>query len=161
MREISLTQGKVALVDDEDYEWLSAYKWCYTSPIGYAVTKVRTPEKQVSMLMHRLIMNAPTNLVTDHINHNKLDNRRENLRLCTRQENNRNMPMRSNNTSGYKGVYWHKARSKWQANIRHLGEEVYLGVFEDKHEAALAYNEKAAELFGEFASLNTIIKEAA
>ncbi|MMZ67947.1 hypothetical protein D1872_305870 [compost metagenome] len=100
MREIPLTQGKVAIIDDEDFEKVSAYKWCYSSTIGYAVSRKVVNGKRQPVLMHRLILDAPPGLVTDHINHDKLDNRKANLRLCTRHENNRNMPLRSNNKSG-------------------------------------------------------------
>jgi hypothetical protein len=161
LRSIELTQGKHALIDEEDYVKVGPYKWCYSSSNGYAVSRRRVDGVKEVLLMHRLVHDTPKGLITDHINHDKLDNRRENLRTCTRHENNRNMPLRSNNKSGYKGVYWHAARGKWQANIRHCGEEFYLGLFTDKHEAAEAYNRKAVELFGVFASLNVIMKEAA
>lgn len=158
MREIPLTKGKVAIIDDEDYPKVSEYKWCYST--GYAVSRRIEGGQKVILLMHRLIMDAPKELVTDHINHDRLDNRRANLRLCTRHQNNCNMPMRSNNKSGYKGVYWRAARNKWQANVRYEGKEYYLGLFENLNEAALAYNAKATELFGEFAHLNVITEEA-
>lgn len=156
-KEILLTQGKIAIVDDEDYDRLMQYKWCYSSTIGYAVSRERIDGVKHSLLMHRMVMNAPKELVTDHINMNKLDNRKVNLRLCTRSENNRNMsPTRLNNKSGYKGVYKPRDSEKWACNIRKDNVSRYLGVFESKHDAARMYNFWAIDMFGEFANLNII-----
>ncbi len=156
-KEIPLTQGKVAIVDDEDYERLMEYKWCYSSTIGYAVSRTYVGGKKKVLLMHRFILNAPPDKVTDHINHNKLDNRKSNLRICSSSENNRNMPInRANNKSGYRGVYWSKSRKKWIANIRFNNKPIYLGIFDNKHDAARMYNFWAVDLFGEYANLNVI-----
>lgn len=104
--------------------------------------------------MHRLIMNTPEGMLVDHINHDCLDNRKSNLRICTHAENARNKrPVIG--TSKYKGVYWDKTNKKWEAHIRKGKDVKYLGQFKCEKKAALAYNEKAKELFGEFAYLNT------
>ncbi|WP_298833805.1 HNH endonuclease [uncultured Planococcus sp.] len=155
--EIPLTQGKVAIIDAEDYALVSKYKWCFSSSIGYAVSRHYVDGIKKPLLLHRLIMNAPAHLVTDHINRIPLDNRKQNLRLCTKAENNRNMPVnRKNNKSGYKGVYFSKARSKWVANIRKDDKSIYLGIFESKNDAARMYNFWAVDMFGEYANLNII-----
>jgi hypothetical protein len=156
VKEILLSQGTIAIVDDEDYERLSAYKWCYSSTIGYAVSREYVNGKKRALLMHRFILDAPSDKITDHINRDKLDNRKENLRLCSRAENNRNIGIRSHNKGIYKGVYWVPTRNKWQVTIRHNKKPMYLGSFENPHEAALMYNFWAKDLFGEFAVLNEI-----
>lgn len=106
--------------------------------------------------LHRLIMNAPDHLEVDHINGNRLDNRKTNLRLCTREQNQRNVGINSTNTSGYKGVSWCKPRNGWRVRIKIHGKEIQLGLFSDKIKAAIVYNEAAKKYFGEFAHLNVI-----
>ena len=153
---IPLTQGKFAIVDAKDYEWLSQYKW-YANQDGnnfYAYTFLTKGNKKKRVFMHRLIMNAPKGLCIDHIDINGLNNRRSNLRPCTPAQNVQNSRPRSNASSKYKGVFWNKKNKKWIATI-HKGENrTYLGGFDDEIEAALAYDRKAEELFGEFAYLN-------
>jgi hypothetical protein len=154
VKEIPLTNGKVALVSDEDYEWLSKYKWRYHN--GYAARTVRTKSgKRTTVLMHREIMNA-TNQEVDHIDGNKLNNTRENLRIATRLDNCRNVNKKRTNTSGYKGVSFDKRRGKWRARIKVNYKEVWLGYFDNKHDAARMYNFWAKDLFGEYARLNVI-----
>jgi len=92
----------------------------------------------------------------DHINQVKYDNRRVNLRACTRSQNAVNRGIQSNNTSGYKGVFWHNKNKKWRATINHKGKLFSLGCFDDIKEAAKAWNVKALEIYGEFAVLNEI-----
>lgn len=109
MKKIPLTKGQVALVDDEDYEMVSRYKW-YTQDINktlYAQRMIVTKGtgKRVTMFMHRLIMNTPQGMDTDHIDRNGLNNQKSNLRICTRTQNLLNRGMLKSNTSGYKGVY--------------------------------------------------------
>lgn len=154
MKEIPLSQGKVAIIDDEDYERVSQYGWCYSSTIGYAVSSRKHDGKK--LLMHRFIMNVPKDKVTDHINRDKLDNRKENLRICSRAQNNCNMGVRSHNKSGLKGVYWTEKHKAYQVTIRHNKTPMYLGLFKDKYEAARMYNFWAIDLFGEFASINKL-----
>ncbi len=104
--------------------------------------------------MHRLIMNAPAGLVVDHIDGNSLNNRKTNLRICTQAQNIHNSRPRRNRSSKYKGVFWNKVNKKWSVSIRKGDKRIYLGGFDDEIEAALAYDRKAEELFGEFAYLN-------
>lgn len=151
MRRIKLTQGKYTLVDDEDFEWLNQWKWYYLS-IGYAA---RGKGKNF-IYMHRLIINTPKNLYTDHINNDKLDNRRCNLRICTNSENQTNRGKYKRNKSGYKGVCWFKQTNKWQAQIRKNNKRFHLGYFQNKIDAAKAYNQKAIELHDNFVYLNRI-----
>ena len=90
----------------------------------------------------------------DHINGNPLDNRKSNLRICTNAENQRNKGVYKNNKSGYKGVHWFKRDKKWQAQIKHNNKSIHIGLYEDKEEAARAYDKKAKELHGNFKNLN-------
>ena len=154
MKEIHLTQGKVAIVDDDDYEEISKHKWHYHHA-GYAKRSVKHSK---ALLMHREILNVPKGFETDHINGDKLDNRKENLRVCTPAENKYNRTFQSNNTSGYKGVAWNKAAKKWFSKINAGGKIYCIGYFTDAKEAALAYNEAALRLHGEFANVNNIPK---
>jgi hypothetical protein len=154
MREIQLTKGKVAIVDDDMFEYLNQFKWCYSK--GYAIRGIRVNGKAEKICMHRAIINTPVGMDTDHMNMNKLDNRRENLRICNRSENIRNTGLRSTNSSGYKGVTLHKARNKWRARIRVNGKKKSLGYFATKEEAAKAYNAAASFYFREFAWLNIV-----
>lgn len=156
MKTIELTKGQVAMVDDECYERLSAMTWSASPSRGtyYARHTARINQRNVTVRMHRLILNAPENMQVDHINGNGLDNRRCNLRLCTQAENMRNKRKRSKNKSGFKGVCWHRKIKKWQAAILGNGERRYLGYFVDPADAARAYDKAATELHGAFALLN-------
>lgn len=159
-KRIPLTQGKFAIVDDEDYEWLSKYKWCLFTKknhnLQYAYRSSKQNGKRVAIFMHRLILglSAGDGKMTDHKNRNGLDNHRINLRVCTNRLNQGNSKIRKDNTSGFKGVVWHKQARKWMSEICHKGTLIYLGLFENKLDAALAYDEKARELFGKFARTN-------
>ncbi len=153
VRRIELTWGKVAIVDAEDFERLSSYKWCAVKGRRNWYAKTLR-QNGMPLAMHRLITNAPKHLVVDHINHNGLDNRKENLRLCTRRQNNHNQRPRVGKTSRYKGVYWKKSAKKFVAHIHTKAKKIWLGYFTDEIEAAKAYDKKARELFGEFAYLN-------
>jgi hypothetical protein len=154
MKEIQLTQGKIAIIDDEDYEFLSQWKWCYYKT-GYAIRSAYNKEtkRRYSILMHRVIMHTPDGMDTDHINHNTLDNRKSNLRICTHSQNQMNKHKQSNNTSGHTGVSWHKRNHQWQAQIKLNGKYISLGFHDDIDEAIDAYDMKARELFGEFAEV--------
>lgn len=116
------------LVDDEDYVILSQHHWYVTN--GYAITTI--DDKKVRM--HRLIMDAPKGLEVDHINGNRIDNRRSNLRLVTRQQNGKNLGINPRNKSGVTGVYWHDNR--WCAHICVDGKDIYLGRFQTLYQAA-------------------------
>lgn len=154
MREIPLTKGKIALVDDADYEWLSQWKWFYHSQ-GYAVKNYNNS----CVLMHRKIMNPDKGFVIDHINGNKLDNRRENMRICTYSDNNKNSKTRGKPLIKYKGVRYSPDRKlkPWSAEIHAPSGRIYLGSFKNENNAAQAYNFAALEHFGEFASFNQVI----
>ena len=104
--------------------------------------------------MHQIVLNCPAGLLPDHRNRNKLDNRRNNLRPATCLQNSANQSLRKDNRSGFKGVTWNKQQSRWKAQIRDAGKRLFLGYFHDAAEAARAYDQKARELFGEFAFLN-------
>ena len=145
MKEIKLeNSNKKVIVDNEDYETISKTKWRIDSD-GYA-------RGRQSVRMHRLIMNTPKGMETDHINEDKLDNRKCNLRICTQHQNQINRGKQKNNTSGYKGVS--RKRKKWVAQIKFMGKIFRNGLYDDVIEAAHAYDKKAKELFGEFAKLN-------
>ena len=148
---IPLTQGYFALVDADDYEELSRYKW-HISDKGGRLYAYRT-EKGKKTAMHRQILNAPSGMYCDHINHNGLDNRKANLRLCTPQQNAYNRRPFAG-TSKYKGVHWDRQRRKWRARIRHNGKLIHIGYFDYEADAVIAYDDYAIELFGEFAYLN-------
>jgi len=146
---ITLTQGKFAIVDAEDYDRLNQDKW-YAGKCKNTYYAGRV-EGGKTIKMHREIMRAPKGALVDHINHNGLDNRKSNLRLCTNAQNCYNQQACATGTSKYKGVSWHKSRSKWSARIRCDRKFYNLGEFDNEMEAAMAYDDKAVELFGEFA----------
>lgn len=156
MKEIPLTQGMVVVVDDEDFEELSKYKW-YTSRNGkvanlyYAVRKVAAfPSGYITVLMHRQIMNPKSIQVVDHIDHNGLHNCRINLRVCTHRQN----LLNSRNQGKYKGVTWCKRDKIWAARVTLNGKSKRIGSFTDPIAAAKAYDKAAKELHGTFAYLN-------
>ncbi len=161
MKEIKLTQGQVALVDDADFDTLSKYKWCarkQATQIGFvAMRGFQLKNKRIQcVLMHRDIMKPPSDMTVDHINHNTLDNRRVNLRVCTNRENCINKGITKSNTSGFKGVSYNKKNKKWVAYVKNNQKIIHLGYFIDKVEAAKIYNREASKIFGEFALLNVI-----
>lgn len=156
MRIIKLTQDKEMLVDDEDYDILMENK-CQYHHMGYAVTSKKINGEYKQFQVHRLILKLTTkDKAVDHINGNKLDNRKQNLRLATTQENGMNRAKHKKFTSEYKGVGWSKARNKWRATIYFNYKAIYIGIFNNEEDAAKAYNEKANELFGKFAKLNEV-----
>jgi len=151
---IPLTQGQFAIVDPEDYEHLTQHKW-YAHQDGKKYYAYRTiPFTKKRIAMHRQIMHAPKGLIVDHIDGDSLNNRKSNLRPCTRAQNGYNRRPSHKSRSGYKGVYWHKHHGKWHVRITKYGKTFYLGSFSDPIEAARTYDRKAEELFGEFAYLN-------
>ena len=151
-RLILLTQGRFAIVDAEDYDWLSQYKWCAAKDRGTFYAHRGNGGTTVSM--HRTIMRAPKGMMCDHKNHNGLDNRKSNLRLCTSAQNQYNKRPQRNGSSRYKGVILRSDYRRWRARIGFNRKRIHLGDFADGIQAALAYDDKAVELFGEFAWLN-------
>lgn len=156
MKEIKLTQGKVALVDDGDYEFINHYKWSYNA--GYAIRGVynKLTKKIGRVSMHRLIIGAKKGQEVDHKDGDKLNNQRSNLRIATRAQNVMNTGLISSNTSGFKGTYFKKKTNRWFSCIRIGGKLIHLGYFDNKIKAANAYNKAARKYFGEFAKLNNI-----
>ena len=143
MAEIELTQGKVTIVDDSDFEWLNQWKWRYVGGRqGYAKRhSPRIKGKRTSIYMHRLINNTPEGMETDHINRNKLDNRKENLRTATRSLNQRNKGLQKNNVVGHPGIVWNKGHERWEARIKINNKQIYLGNYTDLEQAILSRKE--------------------
>ena len=169
--KIELTKNKFAVIDDEDFEFISKFNWSYSNGYARAVKygderKKDGHLKQIVFKMHRLVINAPYGMDVDHKNGDKLDNKKSNLRVCSHSENMNNQKKRTDNTSGYKGVailkYAYKngkryLRNKpWLSYITNNKKREYLGYFLTAREAAITYNKRAEELHGEFANLNTI-----
>lgn len=153
-KTIPLTQGFVALVDVEDYEWLVALGgWCVDRNKKHLTYALRWLNGS-TVRMHRLILDAPKGVFVDHINGDGLDNRRRNLRLCNYAENGWNVNRSVRGVSRYRGVSWSKVAKKWKAEIMIEGRRVYLGYFECEADAAVAYDEVALCYRGEFARLN-------
>lgn len=152
-REVPLTRGFVALVDDNDYERVMAAGawWTDSHPhTSYAMRLGPRPRRE-SILMHRLILDAQLGEQVDHVNRNGLDNRRANLRLCSQSQNNANRPARSGTSSKYKGVTWSRSIRRWTVQAGHGG---YVGCFPSEEDAARAYDVVAKNKWGEFALLN-------
>jgi hypothetical protein len=150
MRRIELTQGRYTLVDNTDYEWLMGWTWSYAK-VGYAAAWDASTKKVI--YLHRLLNETPRGYSTDHINGDKLDNRRNNLRTCTQSQNTANRGLLKNNHSGYKGVHKRKDRNKWMAYIDIDNGRKYLGNFDNLEDAIKAHKTAFNEYFKEFARL--------
>ncbi len=156
MKKIELTKGYSTIVDDADFEYLNQWSWYFDN--GYVARNkyCRKTQKCKIILMHREILKTPQDKDSDHKNGDKLDNRKVNLRICTRSQNKMNSGKYSNNTSTFKGVSFNKQRKRWRVQIQINRNLKYLGYFKDIEEAALAYNAAAIKYHGEFAYLNKI-----
>jgi hypothetical protein len=158
MKEIQLTKGFVALIDDEDYDLLIQFNWHVRDDRNnlYAATNLAINGRGRTVPMHRIIMNTPLGLEVDHRDHNGLNNQKHNLRNCTRTENGRNCRPKINCKSKYKGVKFDNKHinGKVYNYIRADIQNTYIGSFKTEEDAARAYDKKAIELYGEFANLN-------
>jgi hypothetical protein len=159
MKYIKLTQGKRAMVDDEDFERINQFKWHTakqrTSNL-YARREYASDGKRMHQYMHCFIMPLFIGMEVDHIDGDGLNNQKNNLRACTRKENSHNMKVHSNNMTGYKGVCKYKKWNLWSAMIHSNGKNYYLGCFKNPLDAARAYNDAAIKHHGKFAWLNNI-----
>jgi hypothetical protein len=157
MKLIKLTRGKFAKVDDADYEWLNQWKWCTKKSWNtfYARRQTIINGKKKTIIMHRLIMNTPSDLQVDHIDHDGLNNQRNNLRNCTNQQNSLNRNSYKSSPK-YLGVrYCDKGKNKGLFTA-HIRPYLHLGFFKTKEEAMTAYNNMAIKLFGQFANIRSI-----
>ena len=153
MKEIILTQGRRTLVDDDDYEKFNRFKWTISvKDKGRCYAYRRNPcHPPWNLYLHRIIMNADKKTYVDHINSDSLDNRKSNLRICTNAENGRNrVSLNKNNTSGFRGVFWHAQHKKWAARIMVNKKQIHLGIFKDKLDAVNAYTLANQKYFGRF-----------
>lgn len=154
MKEIKLLTGQVVLVDDKDFDSLNQYKWRYHARF---VLRYRYSDgRQTIVFLHREIIKPAKGMQVDHIDGNRLNNQRHNLRECTHAENQRNRKKHKNNTSGYKGVDFSKKNHRFRAKIKLNYKSIHLGYFNTALEAAYVYNKAAKELHKEFACLNPI-----
>lgn len=148
MKIINLSNGIKTYVDDEDYKYLSQFKWHNAN--GYAIRNYYLNGKLKKIKMHREIINPPENMVVDHINNNTFDNCKNNLRICTQQQNVFNSRKRKDNISGFKGVFFDKTRNKWQAKIQVNGKRKYLGRFTTAELAHEAYKKASIKYHGKY-----------
>jgi hypothetical protein len=164
MKRIELTQNKYAIVDEEDFEYLSQWKW-YVSKTGYAHRNTkRSGGGQKTIRMHRQIVGAEPGEVVDHINHDILDNRRSNLRKCTNRQNQYNSRVRPSNKLGIKGIHIFSNReypvwSRFHVQIQVNRNKIHLGYFRTIREAVDIYNDASRIYFGEFACITELSKE--
>ncbi len=154
-KQIHLTQGKFAVVDDSDYEWLSQYTWHYNK-YGYAARRLSRSEGGKIMSLHRQIMGNPQGHIIDHADGDGLNNQRSNLRLATKSLNAINSKRRHSAPDLPRGVK--KRGNSYGARLRVMGQEYWLGSFRTAQEAAEAYDAAAVRHFGEFARLNLVAK---
>ena len=160
MRKIPLSKGGkykgtfFALVDDEDFEKVNVFNWSVMKNDNtYYAMRVL---KGKAILMHRMVINTPSKMQTDHIDGDGLNNQKKNLRICTVAENSRNRRLSGKNTSGFRGVAWIKKDKRWRAMIKFDNKSIWLGQFTNKIEAAEAYNKAREKYYGDFAKLNLI-----
>ena len=153
MKIIKLTRGKETMVDDDIYELIKDQKWHCTSE-DYAIRNlpIEYRQEQKKIRLHQLVLGFPDSII-DHIDGNKLNNQRKNLRLCNESQNRMNSRLSKNNSTGYRGV-WKTINNNFTARVKCCGKDYYLGRFKTAILAAKAYDKKIKELFGEFAKTN-------
>ncbi len=159
---IYLGRGNYAIVDTKNLRTLSSSRWCLFVQGDKRYARRYESGKnggRKTIFMHREILNTPDGFLTDHVNGNGLDNRETNLRVCTRGQNRQNSLKKTKASSKYKGVYWQKSAKKWKARLTFEKKSIYLGLYQDEKIAAKAYDQKAIELFGEFANLNFPVRD--
>lgn len=155
MKKLELSNGMICLVDNEDYFNLITKRWHYCK--GYAITTINNSNVKKTIRMHRFLLDVHNkDLTVDHINHDKLDNRKSNLRTCTINQNHSNRRKRRSCLSQYKGVTLDRRNYRWISKIKKNGKSIFLGSYLLEIEAAEAYNNKAIEIFGQYALLNKI-----
>jgi len=148
MKIISLTKGKETIIDDDDFERINKNSW-YFNKIGYAMRGIFINKKLHQIYLHRVILNLNIGdkKYVDHINHNKLDNRKINLRIVTQQQNCFNRIKNKNNTSGITGIYWDKSHKKWESSIKYKYKKIFLGYFNNKYDAIFSRNKAENKYF--------------
>lgn len=156
--KVKSSDGKIHIVkiDEEDYSKIKDYNWRANKAKGYNYYYVVAHKNKKAILLHRLIMNVKKGCLIDHLNHDTLDNRKENLRICTYQQNMHNRKKIKIKTSKYKGVHFDKTKDKYIATIVVNKKRIKLGYFFNEENAALKYNEAAIKYFGQFALLNDL-----
>jgi len=159
MKVIPLTQGKEALVDDEDFEYLSQFSWhaikSHTKGDFYAKTSIKVGDQYRGFMMHKMLLRED-GMITDHVSGNTLNNQKANLRLCTVSQNGVNRRSGRNSTSKYLGVSWCKNRKKWLSTVTVNGKGKKLGSFDTALEAAIITNIAMRKYYGEFARPNKL-----
>jgi len=154
--ELVLSNGSIAIVDANDFIRVSQYSW-YLHKGGYAARKLKLNKVSKTIFLHHFVTETDYKYIVDHINGNRLDNRKQNLRIVTAQQNAFNRSVnRYKNSSQYKGVFWSKEKKLWLSLIKIKGKSNHLGYFNTEIDAAIAYNENAKTLFGEYARLNDV-----
>lgn len=158
MRRIKLSNcNEFTLVDEDDFKKYGHLKWCLSSK-GYVTRKQWNKKIKVDeeIRMHRVILSAKKGTIVDHVNRNKLDNRKSNLRLVSEHQSKWNVGIGSRNKTGFKGVSFEKSRGVYRASIMLKGKQNFIGRFPCKIQAAKEYNKFAKKLFGKYAVLNEI-----
>lgn len=155
-KQIPLTRGQFAIVDEADFAIANQYKWHAIRPhrIWYAVRTIWGHGENSSQYLHRFLLGNPQGVSIDHVDGNGLNCARSNLRIATKSQNDANRGRQENNKSGYKGVHWATRDKKWIAKIKVDGRQIYVGGFDNPVDAALAYDAAAHKYFGAFAGTN-------
>ena len=152
---IKLKKGRQTIIDSKDWNKVKHLHWLYGIGNVYVGANIGGRKNHKQILLHRFIMDTPKGFHTDHINGDRLDNRRENLRICTPNQNQFNSRKWKKKSSKFKGVSWYKRDKCWRAYVNKNRQQFHLGYFQSEKDAGEAYNKKAKELFGKYACLNT------